>query len=143
MAIVRYAAYPLSNLEQRVSQMFDEFDRAIEDQEGMFRPAVDVCEDTEAFTIHLEVPGVAQENLDISMQDDILLIRGHKKQHAATEGTRFRRIERAYGSFSRRIQLPHNVDSNAISAHLSDGVLEVRLPKTGGGEPRQIAIRQS
>jgi len=147
MAIVRYTAYPLTNLQNDINRMFDQFDQGFERSGlnedlggGMFRPAVDVREDDQAYTIHVEVPGISQENLDISMQENALLIRGRKEQKSESEQGQYRRVERSYGTFSRALSLPRNVDGSKVSAHLNDGVLEVRLPKSEASKPRQINI---
>lgn len=144
MAIIRYQA-PLLNLQHEINRMFEEFDRAVESEPGapgaaMFRPAVDVHEDSDAYVVHVEVPGVPRENLDIAMHDGALLIRGRKESNSASGDARFRRVERAYGTFARALQLPRNVDPERISASLNDGVLEVRLPKREELKPRRIAI---
>jgi len=143
MAIIRYHA-PLLNLQHEINQMFEEFDRALEhepqSQGGMFRPAVDVREDVDAYVVHVEVPGVPRENMDIAMHDGALVIRGRKESTSQNGDARFRRVERSYGSFARALQLPRNVNPEQISASLSDGVLEVRLPKHEEIKPRRIAI---
>jgi len=142
MAIIRYQT-PLLNLQHEINRMFEEFDRSVEQepsQNTMFRPAVDVREDADAYVVHVEVPGVPRENLDIAMQDGALLIRGRKESTSQNGDARFRRVERSYGTFARALQLPRNVDPERISASLNDGVLEVRLPKREEIKPRRIAI---
>jgi len=145
MAIIRYQA-PLLNLQHEINRMFEEFDRALEQEpsgaqsNSMFHPPVDVREDGDAYVVHVEVPGVPRENLDIAMHDGALLIRGRKESTSQSGDARFRRVERSYGSFARALQLPRNVDPERISASLSDGVLEVRLPKREEIKPRRIAI---
>jgi len=142
MAIIRYQT-PLLNLQHEINRMFEEFDRSLEQepsQNTMFRPAVDVREDSDAYVVHVEVPGVPRENLDIAMQDGALLIRGRKESTSQSGDARFRRVERSYGTFARALQLPRNVDPERISASLNDGVLEVRLPKREEIKPRRIAI---
>lgn len=145
MAIVRYSTYPMSGLQQQVNRMFEQFDKELFGANeglggGMFRPAVDVKEDADAYTVHVEVPGVAQENLSITMQDNTLIVRGQKEQKQESGEAQFRRIERSYGSFTRSLHLPRNVDSTRVSANLHDGVLEIRLPKHEEAKPRQINI---
>lgn len=145
MAIIRYQA-PLLNLQHEINRMFEEFDRAMESESsaapgaGMFRPAVDVHEDAGAYVVHVEVPGVQRDNLDIAMHDGALLIRGRKESACQSGEARFRRVERSYGTFARALQLPRNVDPERISASLNDGVLEVRLPKREELKPRRITI---
>jgi len=144
MTLIRYT-HPLLGLQQQVNRMFDQFDPDLFGRlenlgEGMFAPAVDVKEDAEAYTVHFEVPGVAQDKLDVSLQDNVLTIRGVKEQKQEQEEVRYRRIERSYGVFARSLSLPRNVDSSGVTAHLEDGVLEVRLPKREEARPRQISV---
>jgi HSP20 family protein len=142
MSMIRYG-HPMLALHRQLNQMFDEFDSDLfghleELGEGLFAPAVDVREDDAAYTVWLEVPGVRREALDISLQNNVLTIKGTKEQ-AAVEG-RYRRVERSYGSFVRSLSLPRNVDENGVVANLENGVLEVRLPKREEARARQIAV---
>lgn len=144
MSLVRYT-HPMMGLQQQINRMFDQFDSNLFGHleglgEGMFAPPVDVKEDADAYTVHLEVPGVAQENLQLSLQDNVLTIRGTKEQKQETGEGRYRRVERSYGSFARSLSLPRNVDGSGVTANLEDGVLEVRLPKREESRPRQISV---
>lgn len=143
MSMVRYG-HPMMHLQQ-INRIFDQFDSDLFGRlenlgEGMFAPAVDVKEDADAYTVHLEVPGVSQDNINLTLQDNILTIAGTKEQKQESAASRYRRVERTYGSFSRSISLPRGVDGNAVTANLEDGVLEVRLPKREEVRPRQINI---
>ena len=145
MAIVRYSTYPLTNLQQQMNRMFEQFDKELLGHSddlggGMFRPAVDVKEDADGYTVQVEVPGVPQENLNITMQENTLLIKGQREQKQEFGDAQFRRVERSYGSFARSLQLPRNVDGTKVSANLHDGVLDIRLPKLEESKPRQINI---
>lgn len=144
MSLIRYT-HPMLGLQQQINRMFDQFDSDLfgrmEDLgEGMFAPAVDVKEDADAYTVHLEVPGVPQDNLQLMLQDNVLTIKGIKEQKSEEGEGRYRRVERSYGSFSRSLSLPRSVDGNAVTANLEDGVLEVRLPKREDARPRQINV---
>jgi len=144
MSLIRYG-HPMLGLQQQVNRMFDQFDSDLfgrmEDLgEGMFAPAVDVKEDGDAYTVHLDVPGVAQDNLQLMLQDNVLTIKGIKEQKIEDGAGRYRRVERSYGSFSRSLSLPRSVDGNAVTANLEDGVLEVTLPKREDARPRQINV---
>jgi HSP20 family protein len=144
MSLVRYS-HPMLHLQQQVNRMFDQFDSdlfgRLEDLgNGMFTPAVDVKEDAEAYTVHLEVPGVAQDNLQLTLQDNVLTIKGTKEKKSDSGEGRFRRVERSYGSFVRSLSLPRSVDGAGVTANLEDGVLEVRLPKREEARPRQINV---
>lgn len=143
MSLIRYA-HPMMGMQQHVNRMLDQFDTELFGRleglgEGMFAPAVDVKEDADAYTVQLEVPGVSQDDLHLSLQDNVLTIRGSKEQHEESEG-RYRRVERSYGSFARTLSLPRNVDASGVAANLEDGMLEVRLPKREESKPRQISV---
>ena len=145
MSLIRYTPYSMGHLQQQLNRMFDQFDtdlfgRSEELGGGMFTPAVDVKEDAEAYTVHMEVPGVPQENLNITLQDNVLTIRGAKEQKQEHTEGQFRRVERSYGTFARSLSLPRNVDGGGVTANLTDGVLEVRLPKLEDAKPRQITV---
>jgi len=144
MSLIRYT-HPALALQQQLNRMFDQFDTSLFGRmenlgEGMFAPAVDIKEDAEAYTVQFEVPGIPQDNLDVSLQDSVLTIRGIKEQKQEANEGRYRRIECNYGTFARSLALPRNVDGDNVSAHLEDGVLEVRLPKRAEARPRQIGI---
>lgn len=145
MSLIRYTPYPISNLQQQINRVFDQvdptsFERSEGLSGGMFAPAVDVKENTEAYTVSIEVPGVKQENLNLTLQDNVLVIRGQKEQAQEQTTGQYRRVERSYGSFARSIALPRNVDPNGVTANLHDGVLVVQLPKHEMAKPRQINI---
>lgn len=144
MSLIRYT-HPMMHLQQQINRMFDQFDNDLFGRmeglgEGMFTPPVDIKEDADAYTVHLEVPGVSQDNLHLSLQDNVLTIKGSKEQKQESGEGRYRRIERSYGSFSRSLSLPRNVDATRVEANLEDGVLEVRLPKREESKPRQINV---
>ncbi|HEX8235478.1 MAG TPA: Hsp20/alpha crystallin family protein [Abditibacteriaceae bacterium] len=144
MSLIRYT-HPMMHLQQQINRMFDQFDNDLFGRleglgEGMFTPPVDIKEDADAYTVHLEVPGVSQDNLHLSLQDNVLTIRGSKEQKQESGEGRYRRIERSYGSFARSLSLPRNVDATRVEANLEDGVLEVRLPKREESKPRQINV---
>jgi len=148
MSLIRYTPYNLSNLQQQINRMFDQVDNEFGGRSeglggGMFTPAVDIKEDADAYTVSLEAPGVKQENLNLTLQDNVLTIRGHKEQKQEQGEGQYRRVECSYGSFARSLSLPRNVDGNGVTADLHDGVLTVRLPKHEAAKPRQINIGTS
>jgi HSP20 family protein len=107
---------------------------------GTFAPALDVKENADSYIVSLEVPGIAQDDLNISLENNVLTVRGQKQQkHEEKEGE-FRRVERSYGSFARSVTLPRTVESGKVSASLNDGVLQIELPKEEQAKPRQISI---
>jgi len=96
---------------------------------GDFAPRLDISETDKEITISAELPGVEPDDLNISLDRNILSISGEKHTEKEESGKRFYRVERSYGSFHRSIPLPKEVDENKIDATFKRGVLTVRLPK--------------
>lgn len=145
MSLIRYNPLGASALQQQINRVFDQFDqdlfgRSEELGRGMFAPPMDVKEDAEAYTVHLEVPGVPRDKIEITLQDGALVIRGSREQKTEASEGQYRRVERSYGSFSRSLSLPRAIDAARVEANLNDGVLMVRLPKAEEAKPRQISI---
>jgi HSP20 family protein len=109
---------------------------------AVMQPAVDIVEDKSAFVLHVELPGIQAEEVDISVDGNVLTIKGERKaEHEQTEGEGYRRIERRYGSFQRSFSLPDTVDGSAIEASMQNGILNVRLPKREAAVPRKIEVK--
>jgi HSP20 family protein len=106
-----------------------------------FAPAVDVHEDAESLVLRAELPGVRKEDIDISVDANVLTLKGERKLEKEEQGRRYHRVERAYGSFVRQFQLSSNIDASKIDAQLADGVLTVRLAKREEHKPRRIDVK--
>jgi HSP20 family protein len=106
-------------------------------------PATDVSETPEALVLRLEVPGLSREDLKISVERNILTVRGEKEQEVATENETFHRTERSYGSFERSFSLPSHVDADDVKAALKAGVLTLRLPRREEARAREITIDET
>jgi len=104
-------------------------------------PAVNVWADDEKAVVTAEVPGVKAEDLDISVESDVLTIRGSREPEKLQEGERYRRHERGHGQFTRSVSLPFAVDSDRVEARYKNGVLTVTLPRTEASKPKKIAIK--
>jgi HSP20 family protein len=109
-------------------------------EERGWMPAVDVFEKEDRFVVKAELPGMKEEDIDVSVVGDTLSIRGEKKTETEVKEEDYYRCERSYGSFYRSIPLPSNVDANKIEASFEDGVLEVALPKSAKVKPKKIAV---
>ncbi|MHC4480426.1 MAG: Hsp20/alpha crystallin family protein [Planctomycetota bacterium] len=109
--------------------------------EREFVPAIDVGEDDEALTVTVEAPGMSRDDLEVTVLDGVLVLRGEKKEEETSEGTGYHRVERRYGHFERRIRLPQYVDSENVEASYRDGVLRLRLPKREAARARTIQIQ--
>lgn len=104
-------------------------------------PACDVFEDKESVKIVAEVPGVKPEDVKISIENQVLTIRGEKKQVAEEKTERVHRYERSYGVFERSFALPNLVDADRIEAKYDGGVLTITLPKAERARPREITVK--
>jgi HSP20 family protein len=104
-------------------------------------PACDVFEDQDGLKIVMEVPGVSAADVRLQVEDNMLTIRGEKRQVAEQKTDRVHRYERSYGSFERTFSLPSTVDADRIGADIADGVLTVTLPKADRARPRQIEVK--
>jgi len=103
-------------------------------------PALNLYETPEAFVLTAEVPGVAPEDLEISLEGSTLTLRGERKANPDAEAS-VHRTERAVGSFQRAIDLPVVIDGDKVEAVHRHGVLTLRLPKAPEHQPRQIQVR--
>ena len=103
-------------------------------------PAVDVLEKDDKFVVKAELPGMKEEDINVSVVGDTLTIKGEKKTETEVKEEDYYRCERSYGSFYRSIPLPSTVDSAKIEASYEDGVLEVTLPKAPEVKPKKIAV---
>jgi HSP20 family protein len=106
-----------------------------------FAPAVDVHEDPERLVLRAELPGVKREDIEVSIDANVLTLKGERKLEKEEQGRRYHRIERSYGTFVRQFQLPSNIDSAQIDAQLSEGVLTVSLNKKQELKPRKIDVK--
>ena len=106
-------------------------------------PPVDIVETEEAFLATADLPGLTKDDIDISLENNLLTVSGERRYEKATEGEdegKFRRVERAYGSFRRSFNLPTGVDVQKVEAKFEHGVLTLTLPKAEVAKSRKIAI---
>jgi Molecular chaperone (small heat shock protein) len=103
-------------------------------------PAVDVYDSKDAIVVKADLPGVNKEDIDISVLNDTLVIKGEKKQEKEVKEKGSIRSERFYGSFQRAITLPGGVDTGKVTAAYKNGVLELTLPKKEDAKPKQIKV---
>ncbi|HEX2450882.1 MAG TPA: Hsp20/alpha crystallin family protein [Gemmatimonadales bacterium] len=106
-------------------------------------PAVDVFEDKDSVKIIAELPGVKPEDVKLSIEGNVLTLRGEKKQVAEEKTERVHRYERAYGTFERSFALPNTVDAERAEARYDTGLLTIQLPKVERARPREIQVKVS
>jgi len=114
--------------------------RRIPTMEMGWAPAIEVFEKEDKFVVKAELPGMKEEDIDISVVGDTLTIRGERKAESEVKEEDYYCCERSYGSFSRSIAVPSNVDAKKIEASYDDGVLEVNLPKAPEVKPKKISV---
>jgi HSP20 family protein len=106
-------------------------------------PAVDIYEnDAHEYVIKAELPELKREDIDVSVENHVLTIKGERKAELDTTSDNYHRLERQYGSFTRSFVLPTTVDTNRISASYKDGVLTLRIPQREEAKPRQIQVQE-
>jgi len=147
--LVRVARAP--RLRSTISDIYD-LEQSVD---GLFRqflgsellpfsaeyPAVDVRDSGKEFELLCELPGLAKDELKISVHDGVLTISGERAAADLPEKVRWIRKEIPRGSFSRSVKLPREVDASGVSAELHDGILRIVLPKSETSLPREIAVR--
>lgn len=105
-----------------------------------WHPVVDVSESEGAFHVHAELAGVSKDNINISVNENILTLAGQRESKHEDPNTKAHRIERRFGSFVRNFTLPDNADAESIRASYNDGVLEVDIPKVKYEKPSPIKV---
>ena len=135
---------PFSELERMRRQMGDLLGRVYENalpdlHAGVF-PTINLTEDTESYHLRAELPGISAGDLDIQATGNKLSVSGERDIPAEKGDVRYHRREREAGKFSRVINLPGDIDPEAVKASLADGILEVKVPKAEKAKPRQITI---
>lgn len=103
-------------------------------------PAVDIKETESAFTIEAELPGMTKDDVKVTVHDGVLTIQGERRKEEETGDKKHHRIERFYGSFTRRFTLPDNVNQTDIGAAFKDGLLTLTLNKQEPQEPKAIEV---
>jgi HSP20 family protein len=104
-------------------------------------PVTDVSETPEHLILRLEVPGLNRDEIKISVENNVLTVRGEKQQETTSENENFYRTERAYGAFERSFTLPSHVDTDHVQATMENGVLTIKLPRREEARPRQVEIQ--
>jgi HSP20 family protein len=110
---------------------------------GEYMPKFDVKENKNAYVLRADVPGVKEEDIDLSLNGNLLTVSGKRDDERREEGEQYYSVERSYGTFSRSFSLPDGIDASAISADLKSGVLTVQIPKRPEAQPRKITLSKS
>jgi len=147
MALVRWEpAAELNTIQSEMNRLFNSlFDTPTRsfsaDTTRRWVPAMDLVEGDDHYVLHADLPGLAEQDINIELESGVLRVSGERKAERTEENKRgYRRIERSYGSFSRALKLPDGVDGDAVEASFANGVLEVKIPKPAQNKPRKVTI---
>ena len=144
--LTRYEPWSaMRQLRDEMNRAFGQVPTATDDGSDVvtsaWMPAVDVKEEDSRFVIAADVPGVDPADIEITMENGVLTIRGERKAEKREDGGNgYRRVERLYGTFYRRFSLPDTADAEHISASGKNGVLEVVIPKKAAVQPKRIQV---
>ncbi len=141
--------YPVNLWEQMQRDAEQVFNRmahlkkanAAEANATAWMPSVDIEEQNDCYLLAADIPGVDPKEIEISVDKNILAIKGERRLVQSEEDKGFKRVERVFGQFQRRFTLPDNVDVDNITATGENGVLSVRIPKQEAVEPRRITVQ--
>lgn len=133
-------------IQLEINRVFDNFFRGgVQADENFvtsyWTPAVDIAEQENEYIVKMELPGVNKDDVKLSLESNILTIKGEKKQEKEEKDKNLHRLERSYGSFQRSFALPTTVKSDKIDAVFKDGVLSISLPKAEEEKPKQIEVK--
>jgi HSP20 family protein len=129
-----------------MDRMFEDWPRVFGrriDEEGLrgaWMPAVDIRETKDAFDVTAELPGIDAKDVDVSVQENTLTIRGERRREEVKENETVHRIEREYGVFERSFTLPRSADAEKIQASYREGVLSLTVPKREEAKPKSLKI---
>ena len=144
MSIVRYNPWSLlDQIQRELGNPVGAFER---DDNGNiatanWAPAVDIKEDDKGFTLLADIPGVDPKDIEVTMDNGVLTIRGERQSEKKTEQENYKRVERQYGVFYRRFTLPDSADAEHIEANSEHGVLKVSIPKKEVAQSRRISVK--
>lgn len=130
----------LSTLRKEMDRFFDKVWDGEEMAVGTWAPDVDIAETREALTVRAEIPGIDPKDIQVTLDNGILTLKGEKRQSSEHKDERLYRSERRYGSFVRGVRLPATVDPAKVTATFRNGLLTVTMPKTAEARGKAIPI---
>ncbi len=143
MTLVRFEPYRgFERLSRKMNTFMDDFEKGFSFEMGGFNPRVDITEDDNNLFVHAELPGLAKDQVKVSVNEERLLtIQGEKKKEEKKEEKNYIRTERNYGSFTRSFSLPDYIDVENINAKFENGVLELSLKKIEPPKPKEVEVK--
>ena len=145
--VPRRAAVPMAALgadldafDRVFEGLWNGFPRTLSKAQGGYQPRLDVAETPDAFRVEVDLPGLDEKDIEVSLEDGVLTLKGMRHAEAIEDGTHLHRRESWRGQFSRSLRLPTDVDAEGVKAVYKSGVLSVTLPKVPEAQPRTIPI---
>jgi HSP20 family protein len=143
----------LARMERDMERMFEDFwtrpwfglgwprrFRALEEVAPR-APAIEIYEEKDDVVVKAELPGMKREDLELNISDNLLTIKGEKKKEEEVKEKGYYYSERSYGSFTRTVEIPKDVQTDKVRASFKDGVLEIRIPKTEEAKRKEVKIK--
>lgn len=135
----------INQIQREMNRLFDNFLRGGMVDDGSYgtfwSPSVDIIEHDDAYLVEAELPGLTKDDVKISIEGNILTIRGEKKREQTKEDRNYHRTERSYGTFMRSFTLPTSVRADKIEANYRNGILTINLPKVEEAKPKTIEVK--
>lgn len=128
-------------IEDRLNRVFGGAPTAACPTVDRWSPSVDLHESDEAYTIEADLPGLKKEDISLTVEEELVTIKGTRNQSTEHKEEGYRRIERSYGTFQRAFRIPGGVDNSKVEANYEHGVLKVTLPKPEQTKPKQIDVK--
>jgi HSP20 family protein len=144
MNIIKYDPFrEMRSLQDEVNRLFaSSFNRGDNEiARGAWSPSVDIFENKDQIVLEAELPGMNADDVNISIENNVLTLHGERKFEKKDEGDNFHRVERSYGSFTRSFTLPPTVSSENANAEFENGLLRLTLAKREEAKPRRIEIK--
>ena len=133
--------FGLFGLHREIDRLFNEFVQGGGGGQANIVPNIEISETDKAIEVSAEMPGLERKDVEISIEDDALTIRGEKKIEE-NKDKNVQHSERAYGVFLRVLQLPPGIDPSSVQATMSNGVLKITIPKPAKPEPKKIEVKE-
>jgi HSP20 family protein len=134
---------PFSFLQREIDRLFDGVTRNVPGFAISSMPRMDIGETDKAIEITAELPGLEKKDVELNVADNLLTIRGEKKNEREEKNKDYHLVERSYGSFSRSVELPAGVNVDNITAEIANGVLKVTVQKPAPKQAKQIEIKSA
>lgn len=146
MSLIKYDPFrELKSLQDEMNRLFmTSVPRGFSEEEmasGGWAPSVDIYESETEIVLEAELPGMARDEFEVSIENNVITLKGERKFERKDDGDNYHRVERAYGAFTRSFSLPRSVVANETTADFKNGVLRVSLPKKEEAKARKIEVK--